>query len=33
LGNAPLTPAQRLEVSKAQSVFAHEAAPDKRTAK
>jgi hypothetical protein len=33
LGNAPLTAAQRLEVSKAQQVFAHEAAPDKRGAK
>jgi tetratricopeptide (TPR) repeat protein len=33
LGNAPLTPAQRLEVSKAQQIYAHEPAPEKRTAK
>lgn len=33
LGNAPLTAQQRQEVRRAQQVFAHEAAPDKRTAK
>jgi len=33
LGNSPLTRAQALEVAKTQQVFAHEAAPDRRTAK
>ncbi|HRJ78064.1 MAG: hypothetical protein HPKKFMNG_03078 [Planctomycetes bacterium] len=33
LGRAPLNDAQRLEVAKAQAVFPHEPAPDRRTAK
>lgn len=33
LGNAPLTKAQKLEVSRVQQLYAHETAPDKRTAK